>query len=150
MFVVAPAIAAASWSLLSAAVAGTAAALGYKVLDAEKSLEEIECDNSVEVELEGSQVIAENMRRESQFVISNGDITATFARSADGRCTMHVAAKNMTEEELSAAGREIMGQVTQQYAYNKVLTELKGQGFTVSHEEVAEDKTIRIKVCKYV
>lgn len=149
VFVVAPAVV-ASWPLLCSAVAGAAAVLGYKALSAGETLMDEKVDRSVEVSLEGSEVIADAMKRESEFVITKGDITARFSRAADGRCTVHVSGHNVSEEELSAAGRELVGQVTQQYAYNRVVSEMKKQGFTITSEEVGTDRTIRINVRKFV
>lgn len=150
VFVVAPMVV-AGWPLLCGAAAAAAGALGYKALAREEIIEaEDATERFVEIPIEDSQVIAESMARESQFAIRKEDVTATFSRSADGRCTVHVAGQNKTEEELSAIGRELVGKVTQQYAYNKVVTELKTQGFTVTSEEVTNDQAIRIHVSKYV
>ncbi|MHB1001347.1 MAG: DUF1257 domain-containing protein [Armatimonadota bacterium] len=150
LFVVAPAVI-VSWPILCGAVAGAASMLGYKVLSAKKeSVCETVEDTSAQVELEGSEVIAEAMKRDSEFAISNGDITAVFKRGVDGKCVVHVAGQGRTEDELSTIGQQILGQVTQQYAYNKVVTELKTQGFTIAQEDVSADQTIRLRVSKYV
>ncbi len=150
IFVVAPAVV-VGWPILCGAVASVAGSLGYKILSDQKELtSEKNTENQVDISLTGSEIVSDSMKRESQFVISNGDVTATFRRAADGRCTVHVAGQNKTDEELTALGNQIIGRVTQQYAYNKVVTELKHQGFTISNEEVANDQTIRIRVCKYV
>ena len=151
VFVVAPAVI-AGWPILCGAVAAAAGTLGYKSL---KCGQEIELDipniqNSVEIPLEDSQVIADTMARESQFAIHKDDVAATFSRAADGRVSVHISGDNKTDSELDAIGQELIGRVTQQYAYNKVLTELKQQGFSVTSEEVANDQTIRIHVSKYV
>lgn len=90
------------------------------------------------------------MARESQFTIRKDDVTATFSRAADGRCTVHVRGEKKTDQELQTIGKELVGRVTQQYAYNKVVSELKSQGFTVTNEEVANDQSIRIQVSKFV
>ncbi|MHB1455457.1 MAG: DUF1257 domain-containing protein [Armatimonadota bacterium] len=150
LFVVAPAVI-VSWPILCGAIAGTASLLGYKVLSAKKeSFIEEEHDVSAEVELQGSEVIAEAMKRDSEFAITNGDVSAVFRRGIDGKCVVHVSGQGKTEEELSAIGTQIMGHVTQQYAYNKVVSELKTQGFTVTQEDVSADQTIRLRVSKYV
>jgi hypothetical protein len=150
VFIVAPAVV-VGWPVLTGAIAAAAGALGYKALNAGNRISEEESAESwVDIPMEGSQVVAEAMSRGSEFVITKGDVTATFRRAADGRCTVHVAGGNKSEAELSAIGKELLGRVTQQYAYNKTITELKKQGFTVTHEEVAADQTIRINVSKYV
>lgn len=153
VFVVAPVVV-AGWPILCGAVAGAAGALGYKILKSENCedlrIDDVEDTSSVEVQLEGSRVIADQMKRDSRFSITNGDVTATFSRSIDGGCTVHVSGRDRTQEQLSEIGRQILGQVAQQYAYNKVVTELKTQGFSVTQESIAADQTIRIRVSKYV
>lgn len=151
VFVVAPMVV-AGWPMLCGAAAAAAAALGYKTLaSGDVTLKSDEqAEHWVEIPMEDSQVIAESMARGSEFSIRKDDVTATFTRTADGRCTVHVKGDNRTDAELSAIGRELVGRVTQQYAYNKVMSELKAQGFTVTSEEVTNDQAIRIHVSKYV
>lgn len=150
VFVVTPLVV-AGWPLLCGAVAAAAGSLGYKALERKRVDEiEIETERWVEIRLEDSQVIAESMARESEFSIQRDGVTATFSRSADGCCMVHVSGENKTEAELNGIGQELIGRVTQQYAYNKVVTELKNQGFTVTNEEVTNDQAIRIHVSKYV
>ncbi len=152
VFIVVPVVA-AGWPIMCGAIAAAAGALGYTTLAAGScrvTLPERDGTNAVVIPLEDSQVVAETMARESQFTIVRDEISATFSRAADGRCMVHVAGENKTDAELDAVGKELIGHVTQQYAYNKVLTELKGQGFTVTSEEVTNDQMIRIHVSKYV
>ncbi len=153
VFVVAP-IVVAGWPVLCGAIAAAAGALAYKtqkrdVVDGLGEQME-EAETWVEIPIEDSQIVADSMARESEFTIRKDDVTATFSRSADGRCLVHVAGQGKSDAELNAIGQELVGRVTQQYAYNKVITELKSQGFTVTAEEVANDQSIRIHVTKYV
>jgi len=150
VFVVAPLVI-AGWPVMCGAIAAAAGALAYKAQkrDTVDGLGE-ETESWVDIPIEDSQIVADSMARESEFTIRKDDVTATFSRSADGRCLVHVAGQGKSEAELSAIGQELVGRVTQQYAYNKVLTELKNQGFTVTAEEVANDQSIRIHVTKYV
>jgi len=151
VFVVAPAVV-AGWPLLCGAVAAAAASLGYKALTKNETVEfELDdVENWVDIPIEDSQLLADAMARESSFVIKKDDVTATFSRAADGRCMVHLSGENKSEAELSEIGRELIGRVTQQYAYNKVMGELRAQGFSVTSEEVAADQTIRIHVSKFV
>jgi len=133
---------------LRATAAAAGASLGYK----ETSTEQIapNGNRSVTVPIEDSNILGDTMARDSQFTISKDDIKATFNREADGRVSVHVSGQNHTDSELQTLGKELIGKVTQQYAYNKVVTEMKKKGFTVTSEEVANDQTIRIHVSKYV
>lgn len=150
-FVVVPTIA-ASWPALCGAVAAATGAIGYRTLRAASELENTSTvgQSSAQVTLNGSELLAESMQEGDQFAINNDDVTAVFRRAPDGRCTVNVSAPGRTQTELEAIGRDLMNRVTQQYAYNKIVTQMKSQGFTVNTEEVAEDQTIRIRVSKYV
>ena len=152
IFVVVPAVV-VGWPVLCGAIAGAAGVLGFKALQAGKEQAQIDAEsleNWVEIPVSGSEIIADAMARESQFTIRKDDIMATFSRAADGRCMVHVKGASKTDQELQAIGKELVGRVTQQYAYNKVVSELKNQGFAVTHEEVASDQSIRIQVSKFV
>lgn len=150
IFVIAPAVVVA-WPVLAGAVAAAAGTLGYKALNTGQKLDEkLEADRWVEISLKGSKIVADSMKRDSEFTIMKDDITATFKREADGRCIVHISGKNKAEAELQQAGQELLGRVTQQYAYSRVIAEMKNSGFTITNEEVAEDNTIRIHVSKFV
>lgn len=146
-FVVVPAVA-ASWPVICSAAAAAAAALGYKAVR-ESAGASTEAAQTA-VELDAGQVVAESMRVDTTFAVSKDGVTATFRRAADGRATVHVAGPGRSDAELEAIGRELVGRVTQQFAYNRVLTELKRQGFTVTNEEVSQDQAIHVRVSRYV
>lgn len=156
VFILAPVVV-ASWPMLCGAVAAASGVLGFRAITAgeeltgtEKLETNLETSTTTEIALPGSEIVAETMARASSFSIQKDDITCTFTRRADGGCAVHVAGNNRTEQELQSIGQEVIGRVTQQYAYNRVMTQLKEQGFNVNNEEVANDQTIRIQVSKYV
>jgi len=136
------------WPFLRATATAAGAALGYSETESKQLAPQ--GNRSVTVPLEDSNILGDTMARDSQFTIDKGDIKATFSREADGRVSVHVSGENKTDSELQTLGKELTGRVTQQYAYNKVITEMKKKGFTVTSEEVANDQTIRIHVSKYV
>jgi hypothetical protein len=43
-------------------------------------------------------------------------------------------------------GQDLIGRVTQQYVYHRLVTEMKERNMAVVHEEVDEDRTVRIRV----
>jgi hypothetical protein len=51
-----------------------------------------------------------------------------------------------SKADLRRIGQELIDRVTQQYVYNRVVTELKSRKMTVVSEEVAEDRTVRVRV----
>lgn len=156
IFIVAPAVA-IGWPVLCSSIAGAAAVLGFTLESAACAAEgaahsqkDMEQQTGIDLALDGSDIVSESMKRESEFAITNGEVTATFRRAADGHCTVHVSGQNKTDAELQSIGQEILGRVTQQYAYNKVVTELKKQGFAIADEEMTTDQAVRLRVRKYV
>ena len=149
--ILAPAVTAAGWPILCGAVAGAASLLGYNTLKSESAtVASNEERVSVDIPVEGAEGVTASIRRESEFTIARDDITAVFRRYADGQCRLHVSGTNRTEAELESIGSELLGRVVQQYAYNRVVTELKSKGYVITGEETAADQTIRINVCKHV
>jgi predicted phosphoribosyltransferase len=53
---------------------------------------------------------------------------------------------NQSRSELRRLGQELIDRVTQQYVYHRVVTELKARNMTIVDEEVAEDRTVKIRV----
>ena len=54
--------------------------------------------------------------------------------------------ENRSKAELRKIGQELVDRVTQQYVYNRMVTELKQQHMNIVSEEVAEDRTVKIRV----
>jgi hypothetical protein len=51
-----------------------------------------------------------------------------------------------SKAELKRLGEELIGRVTQQYVYHKVVTELKQRNMAIVNEEVTADRTVKIRV----
>jgi transcriptional regulator GlxA family with amidase domain len=54
--------------------------------------------------------------------------------------------KGHSKAELRKIGQELVDRVTQQYVYHRVMTEMQERKMHVVSEEVAEDKTVKIRV----
>jgi hypothetical protein len=54
--------------------------------------------------------------------------------------------KGHSKAELRKIGQELIDCVTQQYVYHRVITEMKQRNMHVVSEEVAEDRTVKIRV----
>ena len=50
------------------------------------------------------------------------------------------------KRELQQLGEQLMGSITQQYVYHKVMSELGDRGVPVLNEEVTPDRTVKIRV----
>ena len=54
--------------------------------------------------------------------------------------------EGLSKTELRRLGEELIGRVTQQYVYHRIITEMKNRNMAIVDEEVAEDRTVRIRV----
>lgn len=151
-FIIIPVVIGA-WPLISAAIVGAGAALGYQAVRFAEETEGVaeRADDApftlgVDLVMDDSQVVADTLMRGESFVLRRGDVTARFRVDGRGCCTVHVEGENKTIAELEAAGRELMGQVRQQFAYAKVMAELEQRGFQVTQQQIGEDRSIRLRV----
>jgi ABC-type transporter MlaC component len=145
----------ASWPAITAAAAGAAAAMGLAVHSAAKeeartqaASEEARQVNTVEVEMTNSTV-TESVAAGQQMVLTRGNVTLRVGRDARGRCTVCATGKGHSKAELKAIAEEFSQRLTQCYAYNRVMSELKARNFQVVNQEKMEDGTVRVHVRRW-
>ncbi|NLW50734.1 MAG: DUF1257 domain-containing protein [Candidatus Brocadiaceae bacterium] len=145
----------AGWPMISAAVAGAAAALGFSMAreGVRASVEAAaavqagqEEQTTVEVEVENSEVLGESLAGEQELVLVRDSVRVRISRDLRGALKVCVEGAGRGSEELREIGRQVVDKVTQMYVYNRVMTELKNKGFTVIQEGVAQDETVHIHV----
>ena len=142
-----------SWPLITAAVAGAAASMGLTMAETVKESvkESLQvAEQAVEVELENSEVLAENVATGKEIVLTKGNIEIRISRDERGRCTVCAKGKGHTKAELKQIAKDFSQKMTQCFVYNRVKTELKNKNFQVVNEEVMEDKAVRINVRHWV
>jgi len=140
------------WPSIMAAVAGAATALGLVVKETVKQdIKQLQgVEQSVEIELANSEVIAQNLALEKEIVLVKGDIELRVGKDERGRCKVCAKGKGHTKAELKQIAEEFTRKMTQCFVYNRVATELKSKGFQMVNEEVMEDQSIRINVRRWV
>ena len=155
VFIVVPAVA-AGWPMIAAAVGAACAGLGYAIESGrelaqsragETSRSQVS-DHSVELEMVNAEVIGDALAREQSLQVSKEGVTATFRKNARGKLTVHVDGER-SREELTAIGQQLMNRVRQQYAAEKVKTELLSKGFVLVDEHVDEQNNIRLSVRRF-
>ena len=139
-----------AWPAFSAAVVAAASSLGYQVA-AEVSRQhpgEIirQAPSGVQLEIERSEVVTNQLGRDQRIAVSREGVTVTFSRDARGKASLCVTGNGQSNEELRALGEELSQAVVQQYVYQKLMDEMRTRGFNVVEEEVNEDRSIRLKV----
>lgn len=142
-----------SWPAITAAVAGAASALGLLVKESIKEANaqnQAEVEQSVEVELSQSEVLAENLATGQEIVLNKGSIELRVKRDERGRCVVCAKGFGHSDVELKQIAEEFTQKLTQCYVYDKVMRELKTKEFQVVNEEVMNDESIRIHVRRWM
>jgi len=148
----------ASWPALVASAAAAAAAYGFKMIDQKdkgitqsdiKQKGGISQKMQVEVELEESELLADKLKNSKTFSLVKDDSSITFFVNKRNKFAMHVSSKNKTYTELREIGKQLYNKIKQQYAYTKLITELKKKGYNIAQEERTSQGNIRIKFSKF-
>jgi hypothetical protein len=139
-----------AWPAFSAAVVAAASSLGYQVAAEVNRQRPGEADhkdtNAVQLEIERSEVVTNQLGRDQRIAVSREGVTVTFSRDARGKAALCVTGNGQSDETLRALGEELSHAVVQQYVYQKLMGEMRARGFNVVEEEVNEDRSIRLKV----
>lgn len=152
VFVVVPAVV-AGWPVMAAAIGAACAAMGYTAHRAAEQREpekvaETPTRSRIEMEMSNAEVIGAALSREQSVQFEKGGVVATFSKDARGGLSLHVEGEG-SRVELGQIGQQLLNQVRQQYATEKVKSELLSQGFTLVDEQVDEHGSIRLKVRKF-
>ena len=137
----------ANWSAISAAVVGAVGVLGFSTVnEAVESSHRVLGTNRAEIELEESEILEGTGGTGEQIVVQRDDVRAIFTRDARGARKVCVEGHGHSKAELKQIGEELIGRVTQQYVYHRVVTELANRNMAIVGEEVTEDRTVKIRV----
>jgi hypothetical protein len=143
-----------AWPAFSAAVVAAAASLGYQVaaeVNSQRPGETVKKETgAVQLEIERSEVVTNQLGRDQRIAVSREGVTVTFSRDARGKASLCVSGSGQSDEVLRALGEELSQAVVQQYVYQKLMGEMRTRGFNVVEEEVNEDRSIRLKVRHWV
>jgi hypothetical protein len=99
-----------------------------------------------EIEVDNSEILANASGRSEELVVEREGLRATFSRDARGALRVCMEGRGYSKAELRKVGQDLIDRVTQQYVYHRVMTEMKQRNMHVVSEEVAEDRTVKIRV----
>ena len=138
----------AGWPAITAAVTAAVGSMGYALAkDTGPRRRQLESGKTkTEIEIEDSEILEAAGGTGEELVVEKDGIRAVFSRDARGALKVCMEGEGCTKKELKQIGEELIGRVTQQYVYHKMITELKERNMAVVDEEVAEDRTIKIRV----
>jgi hypothetical protein len=136
-----------AWPMIAAAAASVAASMGMTV----KAGGDLELDagtvrKRVVTEVPNSEVLEDVMTTDERIVLSTGDIDIAITRDDRGAIKLCVTGENHSKAELERIGQEVAGRLVQQYAYHKIVTELRERNYNVVEESIQRDQSIQLRV----
>lgn len=138
----------ASWPAITAAITAAIGTMGFAMAKGAGQRHGVQQQgkSKAEITVEDSEILQGAAGTGEEIVVEKSGIRATFSRDARGALRVCMEGEGHSKAELRKIGEELIGRVTQQYAYHKIVTELKERRMAIVGEEVAEDRTIRIQV----
>jgi hypothetical protein len=146
VLVVAPVVI-GSWPLISAAITGAIGTMGFAAArHSAGPRTRASTATRAEIEVENSEILDAAGGTGEELVVERDGITATFSRDARGALRVCMEGHGHSKAELKQIGEELIGRVTQQYVYHRLVTELKQRHAAIVDEQVMEDRSIKIRV----
>lgn len=135
-----------SWPIMAAVVVAAAGTMGFTVgqdvaASAKATTHTKVCE---EIEVQESEILPSIDGTDEQLVVEREGVRAVFGRDGRGALRVSMQGHGVSRAELRRIGEELIGRVTQQYVYNRIMTEMKQRNMTVVEEEVTEDRAVRI------
>jgi len=134
-----------SWPMIASAVAAAASTLGYAVSAEGEAAAGTRTRSSVETEIPNSEVIADALERGQSIRIEKPGVVIEFGVDERGACRVCVTGEH-DKAALKKIGEEVAGRVVQQFAYHKLMTELKARNYRIVEEDVTQDDSIQVRV----
>ena len=137
----------AGWPAITAAVTAAVATMGFSIARAAVSDQRLgSSETRAEIEVENSEVLQGAAGTGQEIVVERDGVRAIFTRDPRGALKICMEGKGYSKSELKKIGEELIGRVTQQYVYHRIVTELKERNMPIVDEELTEDRTVKIRV----
>ena len=137
----------ANWPAITAAVTAAVGTMGFAAAQEGSAQGRAQASTTrEEIEVEDSDVLESAAGTAESIVVERDGVRATFSRDARGALKVCMEGKGKSKAELRKLGQELVGRVTQQYAYHRIVTELKQRNMAIVDEQVTADQTVKIRV----
>jgi hypothetical protein len=136
----------ASWPAVASAVVSAAGSMGFTIVASNADVDLPIGAESVESEIANSEVLAETLSRGEKLRIAKGGVVIEIGVDSRGKCSVCVSGKGKSKAELRRIGEECSGRIVQQFAYHKLVTELKSRGYSIAQESIDKDQSIQMRV----
>lgn len=131
---------------MMAAMAATAASLDLSLEDEQANRQKAGAgENSVDLCINNAQEVSGGLTPGKSVTFSREDLKVVFFQDAEGQTGVRVSGRK-SEAELRQLGETLAQKLVQQYAYHRLVTEMKARNMNVVEEEVEEDGTVRMRV----
>ena len=137
----------ASWPAITAAVSAAISVAGFTVVQQAASLTANQTARSREIiDIEESEILDASVGTDEVLVVEKDGVRATFRRDARGGLQICMEGDHVSKAKLRSMGEELLGKVTQQYAYHRIVTELKNRNMTIVDEHMTETESVKIRI----
>ena len=127
--------------LVPAVAAAAAVTLGFAAV---RAYNKAKVCNSVALDVNNTEDVTAGLSLDQVLAFEKDGVTLVFARDSLGQIAVRVEGE-LADAELRAIGEKAAQALVQQYAYHRLVTEMKARGMAMVEEEVEEDGTIRLK-----
>lgn len=129
--------------LISVAASAAAASCGLRLDETLAGRDA--AGNSVELCLSNADEVTSGLSVGKSTAFRGDGVTVVFHQDEEGNSAVRVSGEKSVEE-LRAIGENFAKRVVQQYAYHRVVTEMRSRHMNIVEEEVEEDGTVRMLV----
>lgn len=138
----------AGWPVLAAAISAAVGTMGFAAAQntGPRVRRFSDAKARAEIAVEDTEILAGTGGTGEEMVVERDGIRAVFSRDGRGALKLCLEGQGHSEAELKRLGETLIGRVTQQYAYHRVVSELKERQMTILDERVGEDQAIHIRV----
>ena len=137
----------ANWPAITAVVTAAVGSLGFSAVQGiQAETSHVTGTTREEIKVDNSEILANSAGRGEEIVVEREGLRAVFTRDGRGALRVCMEGKGHSKAELRKIGQELVDRVTQQYVYHRVITEMKERNMHVVSEEVAEYRTVKIRV----
>jgi hypothetical protein len=120
--------------------------MGFTVVASHADADASPGSESVESEIANSEVLAQTLSRGERIRIAKDGVVVDIGVDDRGKCSVCVSGKGRSKGVLRRIGEEVSGRIVQQFAYHKLVTELKSRGYSIAEESVHKDQSIQMRV----
>ena len=137
----------ANWPAITAVVSAAVGTMGFAAAQGIESQQSHTTGTTrEEIEVDNSEILENAGGRGEEIVVEREGLRAVFTRDGRGSLRVCMEGHGRSKADLRKIGQELVDRVTQQYVYHRVMTEMQQRNMHVVSEEVAEDRTVKIRV----